>query len=90
MILWGYFIAVKANIGLEGALVYYNAYLPDMGPPEKQGFVSELGFGVGYAGSIAGLLIALPLVAQGLYDLTWLSVAAFFAFFSIPTFLFFT
>jgi len=88
MVLWGFFIAVLANIGFEGALVYYNAYLPDIAPLEKQGFVSGLGFGIGYAGSIAGLLIALPLVTQELYDLTWLSVATFFAFFSIPTFLF--
>lgn len=88
MILWGFFLAVLANIGFEGALVYYNAYLPDIAPPGKQGWVSGLGFGVGYAGSIAGLLIALPLVTREQYDLTWLSVAAFFALFSIPTFLF--
>jgi UMF1 family MFS transporter len=87
MILWGFLLAVLANIGFEGALVYYNAYLPDLAPPEKQGFISGLGFGVGYAGSIAGLLIALPLVTRELYDLTWLSVAGFFALFSIPTFL---
>lgn len=88
MILWGFFLAVLANIGFEGALVYYNAYLPDIAPPEKQGFVSGLGFGVGYAGSIAGLLIALPFVIRGQYDITWLSVAAFFAIMSIPTFIF--
>ena len=88
MVLWGFFLAVLANIGFEGALVYYNAYLPDIAPSGKQGFVSGLGFGVGYAGSIAGLLIALPLVMRGQYDLTWLSVAVFFALFSIPAFLF--
>lgn len=88
MILWGFILAVLGNIGFEGALVYYNAYLPDLAPPEKQGFVSGLGFGVGYAGSIAGLLIALPLVTQEHYDLTWFSVSCFFALFSIPTFLF--
>jgi len=88
MILLGFFLAVLANIGFEGALVYYNAYLPDIAPPKKQGFVSGLGFGVGYAGSIAGLLIALPFVIRGQYDITWLSVAAFFAIMSIPTFIF--
>jgi len=88
MIVWGFLLAVLANIGFEGALVYYNAYLPELAPPEKQGFISGLGFGVGYAGSIAGLLIALPLVTREQYDLTWLSVAIFFALFSIPTFLY--
>lgn len=87
MILWGFALAVLANIGFEGALVYYNAYLPDIAPPERQGFVSGLGFGVGYAGSVAGLLIALPLVTREQFDVTWLAVAVFFALFSIPTFL---
>ncbi len=87
MVLWGFTLAVVANIGFEGALVFYNAYLPDIAPPEHQGFVSGLGFGVGYAGSIAGLLIAL-LFAPDRLDLVWLSVAAFFVIFSIPTFVF--
>ncbi len=87
MILWGFTLAVLANIGFEGALVYYNAYLPDIAPPERQGFVSGLGFGVGYAGSVVGLLVALPLVLGERYDLTWLSVAALFAVFSVPSFL---
>ena len=86
MILWGYALAVLANIGFEGALVYYNAYLPDIAPPDRQGLVSGIGFGTGYAGSAAGLLIALPLVAREWYGLTWLSVAAFYALFSIPAF----
>ena len=86
MILWGFALAVVANIGFEGALVYYNAYLPEIAPRERRGFVSGLGFGIGYAGSIAGLLIAYLTAEQ--YQLTWLSVAAFFALFSIPTFLF--
>lgn len=86
MILQGFLLAVLANIGFEGALVFYNAYLPELAPPEKQGFVSGLGFGVGYLGSAVGLLIALPLVERGQFDLTWLSVSVFFALFSIPTF----
>jgi UMF1 family MFS transporter len=88
MIIWGFTLAVLANIGFEGALVFYNAYLPDIAPPEKRGFVSGLGFGVGYAGSIFGLLIVLPLVSREYYDLTWLSVAIFFALGSIPSFLY--
>jgi UMF1 family MFS transporter len=87
MILWGFLLAVLANIGFEGALVYYNAYLPEIAPPEKQGFVSGVGFGTGYAGSAVGLLIVLPLVAKERYDLTWLAVAVFFVIFSLPTFL---
>lgn len=87
MILWGFLLAVLANIGFEGALVFYNAYLPELAPPEKQGVVSGFGFGVGYLGSAAGLLIVLPLVGRGEFHLTWLAVSGFFALFSIPTFL---
>ena len=83
----GFLLATLANIGFEGALVYYNAYLPDIAPPEQRGFVSGLGFGVGYAGSAAGLLIVFPLVTRGRFDLAWLSVALFFALCSVPTFL---
>jgi UMF1 family MFS transporter len=86
MILWGFILAVLANIGVEGALVYYNAYLPDIAPPGREGFISGVGFGVGYAGSAAGLLIALPLVTGEQYELTWISVAVFFALFSLPSF----
>lgn len=86
MLLWGFCLIVFANIGFEGALVYYNAYLPELAPRDRQGFVSGLGFGVGYAGSAAGLLIALPLVARERFDLVWLSVAVFYAVFSLPTF----
>ncbi len=86
MIMLAWVLALVANIGFEGGLVYYNAYLPDIAPPERQGFVSGIGFGVGYAGSAVGLLIALPLATSGRFDLTWLSVAGFFALFSLPTF----
>jgi UMF1 family MFS transporter len=88
MVVWGFLLFMLANIGFEGAMVFYNAYLPDLAPPERRGFVSGLGFAAGYAGSIAALLIAYPLLAREHYNLTWLSVAAFFAVFSIPSFLF--
>lgn len=87
MVMWGFVLAVLANVGFEGALVFYNAYLPDLAPPKRQGFVSGLGFGIGYAGSVAGLLMALPLATSERFDLVWLSVAVFFAVFSLPTFL---
>lgn len=86
MALRGLLLYVVANVGFEGALVFYNAYLPDIAPREKQGWVSGLGFGVGYAGSIVGLLMAIPLVGIDI-DLVWLATAGFFALFAVPTFL---
>ena len=88
MVLWGFTLAVLANIGFEGALVYYNAYLPDLAPRGREGSISALGYGVGYIGSIIGLVVALPLVSRERFDLTWLAVALLFAVTSVPSFLF--
>ena len=87
MIVWGFVLAALANFAFESSQIYYNAYLPDVAPPERLGTVSGLGFGIGYLGSIVGLLIALPLAAAHRLDLLWLAVAAFFAIFSLPAFL---
>ncbi len=83
----GFFLILCANIGMEGGLVFYNSFLPRIAPPDHQGRVSSWGFGVGYAGSVLSLLIALPLVRSGRFGLTWLATAAFFAVFSLPAFL---
>ena len=87
-LLSGFLLVVLANIGMEGGLVFYNSFLPEIAPQDHQGRVSSWGFAVGYAGSICSLLIALPLVKSGRYELTWISVACFFAVFSLPAFLF--
>ena len=84
----GFLIIALANIGMEGGLVFYNSFLPRIAPQEYQGRVSSWGFGVGYAGSILSLLIAMPLVKAGQFEATWLMVAMFFAFFSMPAFIF--
>ena len=83
----GFILIVIANIGMEGGLVFYNSFLPRIAPVEYQGRVSGWGFGVGYAGSILSLLIALPLANAGSFELIWLMVAVFFALFSLPAFL---
>jgi UMF1 family MFS transporter len=84
----GFILIVFANIGMEGGLVFYNSFLPRIAPAEYHGRVSSWGFSIGYAGSIASLLIALPLVKTGHFGLTWITTAAFFAIFSLPVFLF--
>lgn len=88
MVLEGFFFVLMANIGMEGGLVFYNSFLPDIARREYQGRVSAWGFGVGYGGSILSLLLALPLVTSGRYAETWIMVSLFFAVFSLPAFLF--
>lgn len=86
-ILEGFFLIVIANIGMEGAVVFYNSFLPIISPREYLGRVSAWGFGVGYLGSIISLFLALILVKAGNYNLIWLSVSLFFVVFSLPLFL---
>lgn len=88
MIIEGFILAVIATIGMEGGLVFYNSFLPEIAEKEYQGRVSAWGYAVGYAGSILSLVIALPLVNKGYFDATWFMVAVFFALSSIPAFLF--
>jgi UMF1 family MFS transporter len=87
MILSGFLLAVAANIGLEGGIVFYNSFFPLIVTREYQGRVSSWGFAVGYAGSMLSLVIALPLVERGYYGATWLMVSGFVLLFSMPAFL---
>lgn len=86
MVLWGFAVTVISYVAFEGGLVFYNAYLPEIAPPDHQGRVSGWGFGVGYAGSLTGLLLALAFVPQHM-DAAFLSIAAAFLLFSLPAFL---
>jgi UMF1 family MFS transporter len=86
MALRGLIFYVIANVGFEAALVFYNAYLPDLVPRERQGRVSGLGFGVGYLGSALGLVMAIPFARAGEFDGLWLAVGGFFLLFSLPAF----
>jgi UMF1 family MFS transporter len=87
MVLQGFALVALANFAFESSQIYYNAYLPDIAPPDRLGTVSGLGFAIGYLGSIIGLIVALPLVNARQFDLLWIVVAAFFAVFAIPAFL---
>jgi UMF1 family MFS transporter len=88
MVIEGFFMIILANIGLEGGLVFYNAFLNDITDTTHQGRVSAWGYGIGYAGSIISLLVGLLLVKAGHIDLIWPMVAVFFGIFSLPAFLF--
>lgn len=88
MVVEGFLLIVLANIGMEGGLVFYNSFLPDIADPSHHGRVSAWGFGIGYAGSIISLMLALFLINRGLTNTTWLMTAIFFGLFSLPAFLF--
>jgi len=48
---------IAAHFFYHLSLVYYNSLLPVVAPPEKQGWISGLGVGLGYAGVLAALPI---------------------------------
>ncbi len=52
-------IFVVANVAFEMGMVFYNAFLPDIAPPEKIGRISGFGWGLGYFGGLLALVVAL-------------------------------
>lgn len=88
MIVAGFLIFILSNVGFESANVFYNAYLPDIVPPERLGRTSGYGYGLGYLGSALGLLLVLRSAQAGDLEVVWTIVIAYFAIFSIPAFLF--
>lgn len=87
MVLWGALLAVVGTIGFEGALVFYNAYLPGLAAPAWQGRVSAWGFATGYAGSMVALLVAFPFVRAEAFAGAFLTTAVLFGLFAVPAFL---
>lgn len=85
---------VIANVGFEGAQVFYNGFLPELSTKKNIGRISGYGWGLGYVGGLLTLLIALGLVSglakEGYLNVrsTILLVAGWYALFSIPIFVF--
>lgn len=52
-------LAVFGTVGFEVGLVFYNTMLPDLTTPNRIGRVSGLAWGLGYAGGLICLVIAL-------------------------------
>jgi UMF1 family MFS transporter len=86
MVVYGFILSAIAGIGFEGSIVFYNAYLPELSPPGRQGRLSGLGFAIGYAGSFVGLSAALPLVSAGHFGPAFVVVAILFLVFALPAF----
>ena len=95
-------VFVIANVAFEVGMVFYNAFLPAVVSPERIGRVSGYGWGLGYAGGLVCLVVALlvfvglpgsdPLLALSTEDAfnvraTNLLVAGWFLVFSFPIFL---
>lgn len=62
--LWALVCVGIATVGFELGTVFYNSMLPQVAPPERVGRLSGLAWGLGYAGGLACLVVALLLLVQ--------------------------
>lgn len=53
---------LMATIGFEIAIIFYNALLPGLASPQRMGFLSGFGWGLGYVGGLAALALILATV----------------------------
>ncbi len=58
----GLMLVMLANIGFNGGLVFYNAFLPEIAPVERQDKISARGFAMGYLGSSILLILNLAFI----------------------------
>lgn len=59
--LFGVLVAfTAANYAYQGALPFYNAMMPELAPLDYRGRLSGIGTGLGYVGSITGVILTLP------------------------------
>jgi UMF1 family MFS transporter len=92
---------ILSSIAFELGLVFYNAMLPDLAGPRRVGRVSGWGWGLGYAGGLSCLVIALVAFVQAdppLFGIptedaahvraVMLLAAVWFGLFALPLFLF--
>lgn len=90
---------IVANVGFEVGMVFYNSFLPQLSTPRTIGRISGYAWGLGYAGGLACLVVALlgliglgdsapwlPLSTEDGFNVraSNLLVASWFLVFSLP------
>src|SRR5262245_8153964 len=86
-VIWGLVLAIVAQVGIVAAIVYYNAYRPDIEDRTWRGRQQAYGFATGYAGSALALAVALPFARRGSYGGAFLTAAALFGLIALPAML---
>ncbi|NHI90258.1 MAG: MFS transporter [Candidatus Thorarchaeota archaeon] len=85
---WAWIIFIIANVGFQGALPFYNAWLPEISTEENIGRIGGYGYAAGYIGAMGTIVIALIVIlANQPYTLAFLLSAVFFLIFAIPSIL---
>jgi len=87
MWMWAFIIFVIANIGFQGGLPFYNAWLPEISTEETIGKIGGIGYAAGYVGAMLTIIIALAsyIMIPQYPTLPFLFSALFFLIFAIPS-----
>ncbi len=95
MLTLGMFVFILTNLFFEIAQTLYDSFLSHISTPEVSGRISGLGWGLGYIGGIAAMMLYKPLYQTGYipgseqtYLLTFPLTALFFLLFAVPSFIF--
>ncbi len=83
--LLGMILFIIANFSFNSALVFYDAFLPEVSTPETIGKISGFGWGLGYLGGLVSLVVSLVLVKNHI-RWVWPMIAAHIMIFSLITF----
>jgi UMF1 family MFS transporter len=86
----GLLLFATANVGYQTAMVFYNAMLGDVADERHKARISGIGVGLGYLGSILGLLVSEKFVdtEHHHYSSVFPVSAAMVLVFALPLFLF--
>ena len=85
---WSMLPVFTASVGFWGSIVFYNAYLPQIAPPEAHDQISAKGYALGYIGSSILLIANLILIMGFDVDARWafVSVAVWWVAFAQVTY----
>ncbi len=86
----GILLFATANVGYQVAMVFYNTMLGDVSDERHRARISGIGIGLGYCGSIFGLLVSERFVdtRQDVYGPVFWVTAVLVLAFAMPLFLF--
>ena len=86
----GLVLFAVANVAFQLGLVFYDALLPSVAAPHEVGKIGGAGVGLGYVGSFLALGAGSTLLAArpGAYASVFVAIAAIFAVFAVPLFVF--
>ncbi len=87
MWIWAFVLFIISNIGFQGALPFYNAWLPEISDESTIGRIGGYGYAAGYIGALMTIIIAIAslFMFPDYPTLPFLFSGLFFLAFAIPS-----